>query len=122
MMLILLLMVSLTWGQLSTLFFFRSWIAFLGIICCLIGLFRSPTARRKILNILFSKITETVFFGTFLVTGFYILYHHLECGRTETEVLVFFVSAMVRLFVVLPQISTEIDNIWSLVDGSDECE
>lgn len=122
MKIILLLMVSLTWGQLSTLFFFRCWIAFLGIICCLIGLFRSPIARRQIFNILFSKITETAFFGTFLVTGFYFLYHHLECGQTEIEVLVFFISAMVRLFVVLPQISTEIDNIWSLVNGSDECE
>ncbi len=63
-----------------------------------------------------------MFFGTFLVTGFYFLYHHLECGQTEIEVLVYFISAMVRLFVVLPQISTEIDNIWSLVNGSDECE
>ena len=119
MKLTLLLGVSLIWGQLSTLFFFKSWIAFLGVICCLIGLFRAPTARRHILNLLFSKITETLFFGLLLFSGFYILYHRLDCGQTELEVLVYFISAMVRLFFVLPQISKEIDTIWRSVNGSD---
>lgn len=119
MKLILLLSVSLIWGQLSTLFFFRSWIAFLGVICCLIGLSRSPAARRPIFSLLFSKITETIFYALLLFAGFYVLYHHFECGQTEVEVLVYFISAMVRLFYVLPRISKEIDDIWSLVNGPD---
>lgn len=119
MKLIALLSVSLIWGQLSTLFFFRSWVAFLGIVCCLIGLPRSPNSRLHILNLLFSKITESVFFGLLLFAGFYILYHHFECGKTELEVLVYFISAMVRLFFVLPQLSKKIDDIWRSVYGSD---
>lgn len=119
MKIIVLLSVSVVWGQLSTQFFFRSWVAFLGVVCCLIGLPRSPASRLHILNLLFSKVTETVFFGLLLVAGFYILYHQLGCGKTEMEVLVYFISAMVRLFFVLPQLSKKIDDIWRSVYGSD---
>ena len=120
MKLILLLSVSLIWGQFSTLFFFRSWIAFLGTICCLIGFSRTTSAHRHIFNLLFSKITETIFYALLLFAGFYVLYHHFKCGRTELEVLVYFISAMVRLIIVLPRISKEIDDIWNLVNGPDE--
>ena len=119
MKLIVLLSVSLIWGQLSTLFFFRSWVAFLGVVCCIIGLPKAPTSRLHILNLLFSKITETIFFGLLLLAGFYILYQRFGCGQTELEVLVYFISAMVRLFFVLPQISKKIDDIWRSVYGSD---
>lgn len=119
MKLIVLLSVSLVWGQLSTLFFFRSWMAFLGIVCCLIGLPRSSNSRLRILNLLFSRITETVFSGLLLIAGFYVLYYHLECGKTELEVLVYFISAMVRMGFVLPQLSKKIDDIWRSVYESD---
>ena len=117
MKLTLLLCASLVWGQLSTRFFFRSWIAFLGIICCHIGFFRACTARWHILNLLFSKITETIFYGLLLFAGFYILYLRLDCGQTQLEILVYFISAMVQLFFVLPRISKEIDDIWRSVNG-----
>jgi hypothetical protein len=34
-----LVIIAFIWGQLSTQFFFKGWISFLGIVCCLIGLF-----------------------------------------------------------------------------------
>ena len=96
--------------------------SFLGIICCLIGLIRGKTPARRILSLLFSKISETVFFAVLLLAGFYVFYYHLEYGRHQLEVLVYFVSTTVRLLFVLPRISKEIDDIWRAVDdpnGSD---
>jgi hypothetical protein len=119
MKLIVLLGVALVWGQLSTQFFFRSWISFLGVICCIIGLFKARTPVRHILNILFTKISETVFFGLLLFTGFYTFYFRLEFGQSELEVLMYFISTTVRLLYVLPKISEEIDAIWRSVNEPD---
>ena len=119
MKLIVLLGVALVWGQLSTQFFFRSWISFLGVICCIIGFFKARTPVRHILSVLFTKISETVFFGLLLFTGFYIFYFRLEFGKSELEVLVYFISTTVRLLYVLPKISEEIDAIWRSVNEPD---
>ena len=78
-----LLGVALIWGQLSTQFFFRSWLSFLGVICCIIGLFKSKVPARYILSVLFTKVSETVFFGLILFTGFYVFYYRLEFGKSE---------------------------------------
>ena len=111
--------VALIWGQLSTQFFFRSWLSFLGVICCIIGLFKSKVPARYILSVLFTKVSETVFFGLILFTVFYVFYYRLEFGKSELEVLVYFISTTVRLFYVLPKISEEIDAIWRSVNEPD---
>ena len=111
--------VALVWGQLSTQFFFRSWISFLGVICCVIGVFKAQSSIQHILSVLFTRVSETVFFGLLLFTGFYIFYYRLEFGRKEMEVLVYFISTTVRLIYVLPRISREIDKIWRSVNGPD---
>ena len=110
-MLILLLGVALVWGQLSTQFFFRSWISFLAVIYCFIALIRAKSPVRHILSVLFTKASETIFFGLLLFTGFYIFYFRLAFGKSELEVLVYFISTTVRLLYVLPKISEEIDAI-----------
>ena len=108
--------IALIWGQLSTQFFFRSWLSFLGVVCCIIGLFKAKVPARYILSVLFSKVSETVFFGLLLFTGFYVFYFRLDFGKSQLEVLVYFISTTVRLLYVLPKISEEIDAIWRAVN------
>lgn len=119
MKLILMLGVALAWGQLSTQFFFRGWISFLGVICCIIGLFKARVPVRHILTVLFAKVSEAVFFAMLLFTGFYVFYFRLEFGKSEPEVLVYFISTTVRLLYVLPKISEEIDAILRSVNEPD---
>jgi hypothetical protein len=111
--------IAFVWGQLSTQFFFRGWISFLGIVCCLIGLFRRKRPSRNILYLLWSKLSEAVFFFLILFTGFYILYYRLAYGKTKIEIFVYLISATLRLFFVLPQISRVLDDIWHRVMGPD---
>ena len=111
--------VALIWGQLSTQFFFRGWLSFLGVVCCIIGFFKAKVPARDILNVLFTKVSETVFYGLLLFTGFYVFYFRLEFGKSELEVLVYFISTTVRLLYVLPRISEEIDAIWRSVNEPD---
>jgi hypothetical protein len=111
--------IAFVWGQLSTQFFFRGWISFLGIVCCLIGLFRRKRPSRNILYLLWSKLSEAVFFFLILFTGFYILYYRLAYGKTKIEIFVYLISATLRLFFVVPQISRVLDDIWHRVMGPD---
>ena len=112
------IMTALVWGQLSTYFFFRGWISFLGIIYCLFGIVRRRNHVISILPIAFSKISEVLFFGLILFSGFYIFYHRLGLGRTTAEALVYLVSAGVRMFFVIPKISAAIDDFIKEVDGA----
>lgn len=111
--------IAFIWGQLSTQFFFRGWISFLGIVCCLIGLIRRKQLSRNILILLWTKLSEAVFFFLILFAGFYILYYRLAYGKTKTEIFVYLISATVRLFFVLPQIPRALDDIWNRVMGSE---
>lgn len=110
-----LLAVSLIWGQFSTQFFFRAWMSLIGLLCCAIGIVRNRTAFNRIMVFLFSTVSETVFYGLILILGFYFLYFYHGYGKSRMEVIVFFLSASVRLLMVLPTISKEIDRMWLAV-------
>ena len=110
-----LLAISLIWGQFSTQFFFRAWMSLLGLLCCAIGIVRNRAAFNRIMAILFSMVSETVFYGLLLILGFYFLYFHQGYGKSRMEVMVFLLSASVRLLMVLPTISKEIDRMWIAV-------
>jgi len=111
---------SLIWGQLSTQFFFRSWMSFLGILCCVMSFFRVKLPVKDLFSLLFSKVTETIFFSMLLVVGFYFFYNRLSWGKTEMEVFVFFISATVRLVFVLFQIPKAIDDAWNAANLSEK--
>ena len=110
-----LLAISLIWGQFSTQFFFRAWMSLLGLLCCAIGILRNRAAFNRIMVILFSMVSEAVFYGLLLMLGFYFLYFHQGYGKSRMEVMVFLLSASVRLLMVLPTISKEIDRMWIAV-------
>ena len=110
-----LLAISLIWGQFSTQFFFRAWMSLLGLLCCAIGIVRNRAAFNRIMVILFSMVSETVFYGLLLILGFYFLYFHQGYGKSRMEVIIFLLSASVRLLMVLPTISKEIDRMWIAV-------
>ena len=94
--------------------------SFLGIVCCTMSFFRVKLPPKELFGLLFSKVTETIFFSTLLVLGFYVFYHRLHWGKTEMEALVFFISAMVRLVFVLFQIPKAIDDAWNAANLSEK--
>jgi hypothetical protein len=112
------MLLALIWGQLSTYFFFRGWMAFLGIIYCGVGIVRWNNKRAAIMRLSFSRLTDVVFFWMLLFMGFYIFYFHLDLGRTRAEMLVFLVSASIRMFIVVPQISATLDRLIKEVDDA----
>ena len=87
----------------------------LGLLCCAIGILRNRAAFNRIMVILFSMVSETVFYGLLLILGFYFLYFYQGYGKSRMEVMVFLLSASVRLLMVLPTISKEIDRMWIAV-------
>ena len=110
------LAVSLLWGQLSTQFFFKGWISFLGLVYCFIGLIRNGNRGKLILMVIWSRVSEVVFFAVLLTFGFYILYFRLPLGRTIPETLVYFLSTAVRMLFLLPCTSKLIDDVIREVD------
>jgi hypothetical protein len=115
-----LLSLSLVWGQLSTHFFIRAWISFLGILCCAVGFFRANVPAKKLLSISLNRISESFFFFLLLFSGFYLIYHHLEYGQTQMEVFIFFVSATVRMIFILPRLNGLINEIWEIAERPNE--
>ena len=116
------LIIALVWGQLSTYFFFKGWMSFLGAIYCYISIVRCRQKTLPILKINFSKITEVLFFGLLLYLGFYLFYFRLELGRTNIETIVFLISASVRMYFVVPFISSEIEKFMHEIDEAGICE
>lgn len=107
---------ALLWGQLSTYFFFRGWMSFLGVIYCVVGIIRRRDQLAPIMRIYFAKVTEVVFFWMILFIGFYLFYFRLDLGRTWVEMTVYLVSASVRMLIVIPRISATIEHFMKEVD------
>ena len=103
--------ISLAWGQIATELFFRAWIAFLGMIGCLIFAFASGASRAALAAVFWNRLSQSLFFGLLLFLVFYLLYGQLRLGRSTTEVLVFWISASVRMIFVLYRISPALDRV-----------
>jgi hypothetical protein len=104
-------LVSLVWGQAATELFFRGWISFLGAMGCLIFAFHPGACRPALAVLSWHRVTESFFYGLALVFGFFLLYVRWNLGNTALEVLVFWVSASVRLVFVLYRISPALDRM-----------
>lgn len=103
--------ISLAWGQIATELFFRAWIAFLGMIGCLIFAFAAGASRAALAAVFWDRLSQTLFFGLLLFLVFYLLYGQMRLGRSTTEVLVFWISASVRMIFVLYRISPALDRV-----------
>jgi len=112
------IVLALLWGQLSTYLFFRGWMSFLGIIYCGVGILRRRDQLVPIMRISFSKFTDIIFFWILLFMGFYLLYFHLDLGKTGAEITIFLISASVRMLMVIPRISATIDRFMKEVDDA----
>ncbi len=110
------MVLALLWGQLSTYFFFRGWMSFLGVIYCGVSIIRRRGQLAPIMRICFERVTDVFFFWMLLFIGFFFFYFRLDLGRTWAETTVFLVSASVRMLIVIPRISAAIDHIIKEVD------
>jgi len=54
----------------------------MGVICCIIGIFKSKSSMQHILGVFFTRVSETIYFGLLLFTGFYIFYYHMPVDMT----------------------------------------
>ena len=115
-----LILIASIWGPASAIFFFKSWISFLGILASLVGLWRGRVSRGVVAGHLFHHLTQTMFFGLGLLVGFLLLYQVLPFGRTQGEIIIYWISAMVTEVMLLGKISIYIDEIWHQVNGPDE--
>ena len=112
-----LLLIAPLWGPVSTVMFFNGWLSFLGILACLIGLFAGRVPRRMVLSHLFNHVTRVFFFGLILLVGFMLLFKVLPFGRTQGEMIAYWITATITLVVVIPRISNKIDQIWKQTNG-----
>lgn len=112
------MVLALLWGQMSTYFFFRGWMSFLGVIYCGVGIISRRDQVAPITLIFFARVTEVVFFWMLLFIGFYLFYFRLDLGRTLAETTVFLVSASVRMLIVIPRISATIEQNIKEVDDA----
>lgn len=103
--------ISLAWGQIATELFFRAWIAFLGMIGCLIFAFAPGASRAALAAVFWDRLSQALFFGLLLFLVFYLLYGQMRLGRSTAEVLVFWISASVRMIFVLYRISPALDRV-----------
>ena len=103
--------VSLVWGQIATEFFFRAWIAALGMVAGLIFALGRGACRAALARFCWGRFTEALFYGLILVSVFFLLYGHWKLGSTSLEVFVFWISASVRLVFVLYAISPAVDRL-----------
>ena len=93
--------------------FYNGWLSFLGILACVVGLFAGRVSRRVVLTHLFNHITRALFFGLILLAGFLFLFKVLPFGRTQGEMIAYWVTATITLVVVIPRLSNKIDQIWN---------
>ncbi|MBW2467548.1 MAG: hypothetical protein JRF02_09625 [Deltaproteobacteria bacterium] len=105
------LIVSPLWGIISPRLFLRSWLGLLGIIASLVFLFQAKAHYRTFFLLFCTLITDMLFSLILLIAGFYILYFHLPFGKTDPEVLVYLIFAMVQLALTLPSVSIRIDQL-----------
>ena len=69
---------------------------------------------------LFNQGTRTVFLALVLALGFLVLFRVLPFGRTQGEMLAYWVGATVALAVLLPRLSGRIDKLWRETNGEDD--
>lgn len=112
-----LFLIAPMWGPVSTIMFYHGWLSFLGILACMVGLAGSGVSRRVVIAHLFNHVTRVLFFGLVLVVGFMLLFKVLPFGRTQGEMIVYWVTATITLVAIIPRISNKIDQIWKQVNG-----
>jgi hypothetical protein len=105
------------WGIASTWIFFHCWLAFLGIISGLIGIFKKSRSNMVLLAFL------NYFLQLFALSGLLYLGFEQICtvygyGCSGTETGIYWVSTTLALAFLLPQIPSKIDNIWNSTNPS----
>ncbi len=101
------------WGFFSPKLFLKSWLSFLGIIACLIGLFRGTSSGRFFFKRLYTNVTEMLFAFGLLMSGFYILYFELPFGKSNSEVLIYWIFTTIQMAIILPSLSKRVDDVWN---------
>lgn len=114
-----LLVVAPFWGFFSPKLFLNSWLSFLGIIGCFIGLFRRNISFGLFLARLFTSVTELLFSSLLLFAGFYFFYFLLPFGRSDSEVLLYWLFTTIQMGLIVPTLSKRVDEIWERSAVSD---
>lgn len=104
--------ISPFWGAASPRLFLRAWLAFLGMVACLIHLKRGNTSWRTFRLQMYNNVTDLLFGAILLFAGFYMLYFLLPLGRSSMEVFTYWLASTVQMAFLLPQVGRRIDRLW----------
>jgi hypothetical protein len=97
------------WGFLSPWLFLNGWLAFLGLIAATLALLQDNLEFSRFLRNIFRSLTELAFYFILLVAGFCILYRYYALGRTNLEIIIYWIVASLQVFYLLATVSHKID-------------
>ncbi|MFP4031806.1 MAG: hypothetical protein ACLFRG_00395 [Desulfococcaceae bacterium] len=111
-MILLVFSANLFWGGCATYCFYRTWMAFLGLVACAVGLLRRRVHPSVLLRFFYDQTLDMTLHGLGLALLFAFFWTRLSLGRTPPEALAFLLTATTVMLVVMPRIPGQIDQIW----------
>ena len=106
------IIVAPLWGMISTQLFLQSWLAFIGIIINIIGIFRGKVLRKTTFLGLGVALVQVILFSGLLYLGYYLVSDILFFGYTTTENIIYWIFAAIILIWMIPQIPSKIKRAW----------
>ena len=109
------LLISPFWGVASPRLFMRGWLNFLGTIALAIAFVKSRISFAAFSKGLFHFLTELAFSFILLLAGFFLLYSYFSFGRSNPEVIVYWIFSTVQMVFLISTVSERIDRILNKV-------
>jgi hypothetical protein len=110
-MLIIQALISCGWGILSPWLFLNGWLAFLALIAIILAFFQGRLGKKALIHKLFQAFSELSFYFILLIAGFYIIYSYYAMGKSDLEVIVYWLVATIQVCWLLTGISGRIDDL-----------
>ena len=109
------LLISPFWGVASPRLFMRGWLNFLGTIALAIAFVKSRITFVSFSRGLFHFLTELIFSFVLLLAGFFLLYSYFSFGRSNPEVIVYWIFSTVQMIFLITTVSERLDRILAKV-------
>ena len=93
----------------------RGWLNFLGTIALAIAFVKSRISFVSFSKGLFHFLTELAFSFILLLAGFFLLYSYFSFGRSNPEVIVYWIFSTVQMVFLISTVSERIDRILNKV-------
>ena len=118
------LLVAPLWGLLSTQLFLQSWLALANFVMAFLAFLMANVPRKQNAMYMGVSIASAILFSGLLYGGDLLLTDVLRFGQTKTEIIVYWVFAVLSAVYMLPRIPSKIRKSWrnAMVPGSLEAD